>query len=151
LFKGCHDYSINSLSVSPDGENFLSADDLRINMWSLQDNITAFNIVDLKPPNIQSLPELITHVEYHPRRSDVFLFSSSGGYISYCDLRVSSQFDQCSIRFQNTKNPSRVHFFQDIIDSTSRAKFAPTSDNYLFSRDYLSVNIWDVRNNSLPV
>ncbi len=31
------------------------------------------------------------------------------------------------------------------------ARFAPTSDNYLFSRDYLSVHIWDVRNNSQPV
>ena len=31
------------------------------------------------------------------------------------------------------------------------AKFAPTSDNYLFSRDYLSVHIWDVRNNQQPV
>ena len=31
------------------------------------------------------------------------------------------------------------------------AKFAPTSDNYLFSRDYLAVHIWDVRNGSMPV
>lgn len=31
------------------------------------------------------------------------------------------------------------------------ARFAPTSDNYLFSRDYLSVHIWDVRNNQQPV
>ena len=31
------------------------------------------------------------------------------------------------------------------------ARFAPTSDNYLFSRDYLAVHIWDVRNNSTPV
>jgi hypothetical protein len=30
----------------------------------------------------------------------------------------------------------------------TRAKFAPSSDNYIFSRDYLSVQIWDVRNNS---
>jgi serine/threonine-protein phosphatase 2A regulatory subunit B len=67
--------------MSPDGENFLSADDLRVNLWSLEQNLLAFNIVDLKPSNIEELSEVITHVEYHPKRSDVFLFSSSKGYI----------------------------------------------------------------------
>lgn len=33
----------------------------------------------------------------------------------------------------------------------TRAKFAPTSDSYLFSRDYLAVKIWDVRKNNQPV
>ena len=46
------------------------------------------------------------------------------------------------------EDPSRQHFFTEIINSISTAKFAPTSDNYLFSRDYLSVHIWDVRNNT---
>lgn len=78
------------MSVSPDGETFLSADDLRVNLWNVENNILAFNLVDLKPPNIEELAEVITHVEYHPRRSDVFLFSSSKGYISICDLRQSS-------------------------------------------------------------
>lgn len=65
-FKNCHNYNINSLSISPDGENFLSADDLRVNLWSLENSLLAFNIVDLKPPNIEELAEVITHVEYHP-------------------------------------------------------------------------------------
>lgn len=89
-FKNCHNYSINSLSTSPDGENFLSSDDLRVNLWSLENHNQAFQVVDLKPPNIEELAEVITHVEYHPKRSDVFLFSSSNGYICICDLRVSS-------------------------------------------------------------
>jgi len=89
-YKYCHNYNINSMSVSPNGENFLSADDLRVNLWNLENNILAYNIVDLKPTNIEELAEVITHVEYHPRRSDVFLFSSSKGYINMCDLRISS-------------------------------------------------------------
>lgn len=89
-YKYCHNYNINSMSSSPNGENFLSADDLRVNLWSIENNILAYNLVDLKPPNIEELAEVITHVEYHPKRSDVFLFSSSKGYISLCDLRVSS-------------------------------------------------------------
>ena len=89
-FKHCHNYNINSMSVSPDGQNFLSADDLRINLWNLENSTIAFNLVDIKPPNIEELSEVITHVEYHPRRSDVFLFSSSNGYINLCDLRANS-------------------------------------------------------------
>lgn len=33
----------------------------------------------------------------------------------------------------------------------SSAKFAPSSNNYIFSRNYLSVQIWDVRNSKQPV
>lgn len=98
-YKYCHNYNINSMSVSPNGENFLSADDLRVNLWNLENNILAYNIVDLKPTNIEELAEVITHVEYHPKRSDVFLFSSSKGYINMCDLRISSQFNRSSTKF----------------------------------------------------
>lgn len=138
------------MSVSPDGENFLSADDLRVNLWSLENNILAFNLVDLKPPNIEELAEVITHVEYHPRRSDVFLFSSSKGYISLCDLRVNSQFNKCSTKYMIEEDPSRKHFFTDIINSISRAKFSPTDDNYIYARDYLGIQIWDIRNQRQP-
>jgi serine/threonine-protein phosphatase 2A regulatory subunit B len=108
-------------------------------------------MVNLKPPNIEELAEVITHVEYHPKRSDVFLFSSSNGYINLCDLRTSSQFGNFAMKIKFKEDPSRQHFFTDIINSIGMARFAPTSDNYLFSRDYLSVHIWDVRNNSQPV
>ena len=33
----------------------------------------------------------------------------------------------------------------------TRAKFAPSSDNYIFTRDYMNVQIWDIRNNKAPV
>jgi serine/threonine-protein phosphatase 2A regulatory subunit B len=138
-FKSCHNYNINSMSASPDGENFLSADDLRVNLWSLENNILAYNLVDLKPPNIEELAEVITHVEYNPKRSDIFMFSSSKGYISLCDLRVNSQFNQCSLRFQVEEDPSKKHFFTDIINSVSRAKFSPIDDNIIYSRDYLGI------------
>lgn len=49
------------------------------------------------------------------------------------------------------EDPSRKHFFTKIINSISRAKYAPTTDNYIFSRDYLGVQIWDIRNNKHPV
>lgn len=99
-YKFCHNYNINSMSCSPDCENFISADDLRVNLWNVENNIVAFNLVDLKPPNIEELSEVITHVEYHPQRSDIFMFSSSKGYISRCDLRVSSRYQSFATKFQ---------------------------------------------------
>ena len=48
------------------------------------------------------------------------------------------------------EEPSRRNFFTDIINSVSRAKISPCNDNYIFSRDYLAVQIWDVRNTKQP-
>ena len=41
-YKNCHNYNINSLSVSNDGESFLSADDLCINLWNLENQNLAY-------------------------------------------------------------------------------------------------------------
>lgn len=147
-------YNINSLSVSSDGETFLSADDLRVNMWHLDNNNLAYNVVDLKPSNIEELSEVITYVEHHPTRPDLFLFSSSKGYVCTCDLRMNSKFQRSSNAafYLIEEDPSRKNFFTDIVSSVSRAKFSQVpEDPYIFSRDYLSVHIWDVRNTKSPV
>jgi len=120
-------------------------------MWNFQNNLEAFNIVDLKPPNIEELAEVITHVEYHPKNSNIFLFSSSKGYICTCDLRMNSQFDKCSTMYMVEDDPSRKHFFTDIISSISRAKFASQYENLIYSRDYLAAHIWDIRKTKSPV
>lgn len=38
-----------------DGETFISADDLRINLWNLEISNQSFNIVDVKPSNMEDL------------------------------------------------------------------------------------------------
>lgn len=35
VFSNAHAYHINSIAVNSDGETYLSADDLRVNLWSL--------------------------------------------------------------------------------------------------------------------
>lgn len=79
--------------MSPDGENFISADDLTINLWNLENNICAYNLVNLKPDPANEINEIITSVEFHPRRSDCFVFSSSRGYMSLCDLRQQTNYE----------------------------------------------------------
>lgn len=38
-----------------DGETYISADDLRINLWNLEISNQSFNIVDVKPANMEDL------------------------------------------------------------------------------------------------
>ena len=47
-------YTISCLLYS-DGETFISADDLRINLWNLEICNQSFNIVDVKPTNMEDL------------------------------------------------------------------------------------------------
>lgn len=35
VYANAHAYHVNSISVNSDGETFMSADDLRINLWNL--------------------------------------------------------------------------------------------------------------------
>lgn len=92
LYKYGHEYHINSLSLSPDGENFISADDLRVNLWNIEDNRTVYNMLDMKPKSIEELDEVITHCEYHPANPSTFLYTTSKGVLHICDIREQSSF-----------------------------------------------------------
>ena len=59
IFANAHTYHINSISVNSDGETYLSADDLRINLWHMETTDQSFNIVDIKPANMEELTEVI--------------------------------------------------------------------------------------------
>jgi serine/threonine-protein phosphatase 2A regulatory subunit B len=45
VFANAHTYHINSISVNSDGATYLSADDLRINLWHLEKNDQSFSIL----------------------------------------------------------------------------------------------------------
>ena len=57
-YANAHTYHINSISVNSDQETFLSADDLRINVWNLDVTDQSFNVVDIKPNNMEDLTEV---------------------------------------------------------------------------------------------
>lgn len=52
-------YHINSISVNSDQETFLSSDDLRINLWNFTRAEQSFNIIDIKPENLDDLHEVM--------------------------------------------------------------------------------------------
>lgn len=58
VFANAHAYHINSISVNCDDETFISADDLRVNLWNCEVNDQSFNIVDIKPDNMEELAEV---------------------------------------------------------------------------------------------
>lgn len=41
--------------ICSDGETFISADDLRVNLWNLEISSQCFNIIDMKPPDMEDL------------------------------------------------------------------------------------------------
>lgn len=103
-YANAHAYHINSISVNSDGETFISSDDLRINLWNLNIQDQSFNIVDIKPANMEELTEVITAAEFHPQSCNWFMYASSKGTIKLADMRESALCDQhakrkyCSFR-----------------------------------------------------
>ena len=113
-FSNAHAYLINSISTCADGETFLSADDLRINVWSLESTKSSFSeyavmsravgwfvnvclccadVVDMKPGSMEDLTEVISSAQYHPTHSHHFAFGSSVGLVRLADMRASALCD----------------------------------------------------------
>uniref|UniRef100_H2YS87 Serine/threonine-protein phosphatase 2A 55 kDa regulatory subunit B n=1 Tax=Ciona savignyi TaxID=51511 RepID=H2YS87_CIOSA len=150
VFANAHMYHINSISVNSDDETYLSADDLRINLWNLEITDRSFNIVDIKPENMENLTEVITAAEYHPRECHTFVYSSSKGTIRLCDMREAALCDKHAKIFEEPEDPNSRSFFSEIISSISDVKFSH-SGRYMITRDYLSINVWDLNMESKPV
>lgn len=178
-YANAHAYHINSISVNSDGETFISSDDLRINLWNLNIQDQSFNIVDIKPANMEELTEVITAAEFHPLSCNWFMYASSKGTIKLADMRESALCDQhakcwChvflslplslslstrfSLRpvanrhvvFEQEEDPSSRSFFSEIISSISDVRFS-YDGRYILSRDYLTVKIWDVNMERQPI
>lgn len=50
VFANGHTYHINSISVNSDCETYMSADDLRINLWHLAVTDRSFSILSCRGP-----------------------------------------------------------------------------------------------------
>ncbi|WJX92049.1 Serine/threonine protein phosphatase 2A 55 kDa regulatory subunit B beta isoform [Trifolium repens] len=150
VYAHAHDYHINSISNNSDGETFISADDLRINLWNLEISNQSFNIVDVKPTNMEDLTEVITSAEFHPTHCNTLAYSSSKGSIRLVDLRQSALCDSHAKLFEEQEAPGSRSFFTEIIASISDIKFAKEG-RYILSRDYMTLKLWDINMDSGPV
>ncbi|KAK8664333.1 hypothetical protein V6N13_084126 [Hibiscus sabdariffa] len=150
VYAHAHDYHINSISNNSDGETFISADDLRINLWNLEISNQSFNIVDVKPANMEDLTEVITSAEFHPTHCNMLAYSSSKGSIRLIDLRQSALCDSHAKLFEEPEPTGSRSFFTEIIASISDIKFAKDG-RYILSRDYMTLKLWDINMDSGPV
>lgn len=150
VYANAHAYHINSISINSDGETYISADDLRINLWNLGISNESFNIVDIKPVNMEELTEVITAAEFHPLHCNLFMYSSSKGTIKLADMREAALCDKYAKMFEEEEDPSNRSFFSEIISSISDVKFS-RDGRYILSRDYLSLKIWDTTMESRPI
>ncbi|KAI8997872.1 protein phosphatase PP2A regulatory subunit B [Pilobolus umbonatus] len=150
VYANAHTYHINSISTNSDNETYLSADDLRINLWNLDISDQSFNIVDIKPANMEELTEVITAAEFHPQQCNVFMYSSSKGTIKLSDMRESALCDQYAKVFEEAEDPAHRSFFSEIISSVSDINFSHDG-RYILSRDYLTLKIWDINMDNKPV
>ena len=98
MFANAHTYHINSISPNSDGETFLSADDLRVNVWNLGVSNQSFNVLDMKPANMEELTEVITSCEFHPQHCSQFIYSTSKGAIKLADMRAAALCDKAAKR-----------------------------------------------------
>ncbi|KAJ7897723.1 protein phosphatase 2A regulatory B subunit [Mycena olivaceomarginata] len=155
VYANAHAYHIHSLAPNSDGETYISADDLRINLWNLEVGGQSFNIVDLKPTNMEELTEVITTAAFHPSQCNLFMYASSKAAIRVGDLRVGAVCDSGAggggvRRFEDPPDPATTSFFSEIISSISDAQFSPDGMQIL-ARDYLTLKLWDVRSEARPL
>ncbi|GBG80673.1 hypothetical protein CBR_g31132 [Chara braunii] len=150
VFANAHAYHINSISNNSDLETYISADDLRINLWNLEVSDQSFNIVDIKPVNMEDLTEVITSAEFHPGHCNVLAYSSSKGTIRLIDLRQSALCDRHAKLFEEQEPPGNRSFFSEIIASISDIKFSKAG-RHILSRDYMTLKLWDLNMESAPV
>ncbi|ODV69332.1 protein phosphatase PP2A regulatory subunit B [Hyphopichia burtonii NRRL Y-1933] len=150
IYSNAHAYHINSISINSDQETYLSSDDLRINLWNLGIADQSFNIVDIKPTNMEELTEVITSSEFHPSHCNLFMYSSSKGTIKLSDMRSNSLCDSHSKIFEEYLDPASHNFFTEITSSISDVKFSHDG-RYIVSRDYMTVKIWDLAMELKPI
>lgn len=154
VYGGAHAYNVHSVSPSADAEVFISADDLRINLWSLGSAEVAFNVVDCKPSTIEDLTEVITSAAFHPSHASLFVYSTSRGSLRLCDLRDAALCDHASRTLQSHGDAgpgARAGFFDEVLASVTDARFSPADGSYIVARDYMSTHLWDLRRDARPV
>eukprot|EP00744_Colponema_vietnamica_P008222 GILI01011750.1.p1 GENE.GILI01011750.1~~GILI01011750.1.p1 ORF type:complete len:1164 (+),score=210.04 GILI01011750.1:212-3493(+) len=154
-FANVHQYNIQSLSLSADSETFLSLDDLQVFWWHLeaQDTTKATKLADLKPESGQ--PDiLLTAAAFHPQHGSLFLVSNSNGVCEVGDLRDPpcrrKREYKISFQIKPDLHNSAVHSdHNDILSAISAASFM--GKDFVVTRDYISLKMWDMRNPTHPV
>lgn len=150
IYGNAHAYHINGVSLASDCETMLSSDDLRVNLWNVNVTTQSFNIVDMKPENMEELAEVITCSKMHPVAPHLFLYATSRGHVHMGDMRAAALCDQNARVFFEEEDPASHNFFSDMLAQVSDVAFSPCG-RYVLSRDYMMLRVWDLNMEAHPL
>lgn len=150
VFGNAHAYHINSISTNSDGETFLSADDLRVHLWNLEVQHTSFNIVDIKPENMEDLSEVITSCEFHPHHCNIFGYSSCKGCVRLVDMRVSARCEGPARILEAPQPVCSYPMFSEVLSSITDMRFG-WDGHTIMTRDFMTLKRWDLRMEDAPL
>lgn len=150
VYSNLHSYNINSLSACVNGEHFLSADDLTVNLWSLGVSDKSFTLLDISPKNINEISEVITTAKFDPFVDSTFACGTSKGVIKLCDLRANSKVTGPALHLEDEAAKASKNFFTELVSSISDLNYGRDS-NFVISRTLLNANIWDRRAPKAPL
>lgn len=91
-YKTGNESHIHSLSMSPDQESFLVADDNLINLWNIeQKDREVYNLIDYNRRKAAEDQERVMSATFSSQ-STMFLYTTNKGDIRVCDFREASNF-----------------------------------------------------------
>jgi serine/threonine-protein phosphatase 2A regulatory subunit B len=92
-FKTGKEQHLHSVSLAADGENFLTADESRINLWNIEHRAQhpVYNLVDYNRHKVTEEDEMIVSSRFDSSRP-MFVYTTTNGSIRLCDFRESSSF-----------------------------------------------------------
>jgi serine/threonine-protein phosphatase 2A regulatory subunit B len=164
-FERGHLFSIHSLSINSDGESFLSADDLRINIWNVnRPKEQAYAILDSTPSAEENIADLVTCAKFHETDPNLLLYGSSLGSAYLCDMRQSAllhagpgtiEFKSESAQDAYTVNDNDGYMdnacdFSEIVSSILDCNIT-LDGRHVITRDYMALRLWDTRFSAKPV
>ena len=92
-YKSCKEERLHSLSLAPDHETFITADESRVDLWNIEKTVdSVYNLIDYERRNPISEDERILYAEFSKNSGYTFLYTTSTGHINICDLRERSDF-----------------------------------------------------------
>lgn len=150
VFGNAHAYHINSISTNSDGETFLSADDLRVLLWNLEIQHTSFNIVDIKPENMEDLSEVITSCEFHPYHCNIFGYSTCKGCVRLVDMRMSARYEGSARVLEAPQPVCSLPMFSEVLSSITDMRFG-WDGHTIMTRDFMTLKRWDLRMEDAPL
>ena len=145
-FANLHKQSITLISANIDGEKFLTADDLKINIWNIEQPSTCFSVVDFEDPDPSVV---VTAAKFDPQKDYMLAYSTSAAQINLLDLRKSSRAATPAIVIEDKDPPGKVTVFTPYLMSIGDFSF--NNDGTFTSREYLTTKVWDPRMPDKPL